>query len=184
MRTDDVHRRLHKQPRSFPGDVSLKEWRVELTTFATNHDCLSLLDYGCGKGKGWRKSGSVYRLIFGFSRVSLFDPYYEPLSARPETRSDIVVCSHVIEHVPGDDLQDVLRDIDSLAGKCMFFVVALDRHEHHRTVESPSWWTKRLDDVLTKPFEVYYWDRGARFDRYGKPYVPRWRELRDGAVRR
>lgn len=73
-----------------------------------------ILDYGCGK------CTLANALPF---RIQNYDPFIPEHSARPNP-ADLVVCTDVMEHVEPFYLDEVLKDIHSLAKKAAFFQIA------------------------------------------------------------
>jgi len=113
----------------------------------------TVLDYGCGKGKSIakiaRKCGNV--------EVTNYDPYFHPYSEHPKgLLFDGVICVDVMEHIPEDDVDDVLKDVYSLARKFVFFSIStreakkkLPNGENtHCTVKSREWWNDKIVNAV------------------------------------
>ncbi len=85
---------------------------------------------------------------------ALYDPAVARYAAMPPGSYDGVICSDVLEHVPRDELDDVLADCFGAARKFVFFSICC-RAAHkslpngmncHVTIEKPAWWTRRLQE--------------------------------------
>jgi hypothetical protein len=117
----------------------------------------TLLDYGSGKAKQYDQSpvsvageGEWPSLIdyWELDEVTFYDPAYPPYSTRPQGRFDGVISTDVLEHCPEEDMEWIIGDLFSLAGKFVFATVAchparkrLPNGENaHCTIREPQWW--------------------------------------------
>ena len=82
---------------------------------------LTLLDYGCGKGHmPWVPYKQYPHGLWGFlpneiQSIYLYDPCY-PVFATPPPQGwtfDLIGCADVMEHVPEEDVDTVLKNIAS-----------------------------------------------------------------------
>jgi hypothetical protein len=137
-------RRLHAMANGYGGNG--RKWASTVLRVATEYDCWSVLDYGCGQG-------SLARALQQDGRLSVreYDPAIDGKDARPSF-ADLVCCTDVLEHIEHDKLPAVLAHIRSLARKVVFFVVALDSsgktlsdgRNAHLIQEAPLWWADRV----------------------------------------
>lgn len=106
------------------------------------HDCKTLLDYGCGKQTLTKSLTAV--------QCYLYDPAIEGLEF-PRV-ADIVTCTDVMEHVEPELVDDVLEHLFSFCKKVAYFVICgekctrkmADGTNAHRTIESKEWWADKL----------------------------------------
>ena len=111
----------------------------------------SVLDYGCGKGSQYLKHKE--HESWGVSVPTLYDPCYKPYSSRPSGKFDAVICTDVLEHIPKDDLVEILNDIYGYASKFVFFGVGTSKakkilpngNNAHATIEPLRWWKILLE---------------------------------------
>ncbi len=120
------------------------------------HDATTVLDYGCGKGGQYHsvqlrdqngKTGTVQQ-FWGVSEIRLYDPGVPSFSSLPETASDGVVCTDVLEHIPEADLPWVIDELFSLSRKFVYAAIACyparailpNGDNAHETVRQPDWW--------------------------------------------
>ncbi len=89
----------------------------------------TLLDYGSGKGKFYdpypgEPAESRYKSMkaWGDTRVTCYDPGYEPFSGPIEPAYDGVICTDVLEHITEEDIPWVL---DKLFRHAKHFVYAV-----------------------------------------------------------
>jgi 2-polyprenyl-3-methyl-5-hydroxy-6-metoxy-1,4-benzoquinol methylase len=101
-----------------------------------------VLDYGCGK------STLAQNLPFS---IKQYDPAIPKYSMAPD-RSDIVVCTDVLEHIEPHLIDDVLTDICRLTKLICFLVVARgpakkfleDGRNAHLIQEDEKWWLGKI----------------------------------------
>jgi hypothetical protein len=148
---EQLHREGH-----FPGDSLLP--RVHhLLRLVDEFGATSLLDYGCGKGSPWERDGHLVELRARLE-VRLYDPAWQPHSKplKPGRVWDVVVCTDVLEHVPEDELDELLADLFGRAKLALLVHVStrgsakrLPRHpgqDAHCTVRPREWWTDQLGE--------------------------------------
>lgn len=133
------YRRLHAA-KKFSGGC-LGKYIPEIKELIQQHDCRSVLDYGCGKASAHHKNKLT-------DNVTLFDPYYEPYSKEPEGFFDIVICTDVMEHIPEDEVGKLLAKLINMTNKVLFFAICTkpakkkfsDGSNVHLTIRSEEWW--------------------------------------------
>ena len=125
----------------------------------TFYQCKSLLDYGCGKAKLYNEAfktnkGSYTNLKDYWNLdINLYDPCYEKYNTLPKSKVDVSICIDVLEHIPEEDVDWVLRELMSLTKKITFINVACypalahlpDGRNAHITLQEPSWWQEKLN---------------------------------------
>jgi hypothetical protein len=134
----------------------------------------SILDYGSGKGAVYAArdltlpNGDVATTIreyWAVDRIECYDPGVPAFASRPSGTFDGVVCTDVLEHVPEEDLDWLLRDLFGFADRFVYANIAAYPAEKilpngwnaHVTVEGPSWWRRRIRSAAEG------W-RGGRFE--------------------
>jgi hypothetical protein len=121
----------------------------------------SLLDYGAGQAN----TAKLLATALGFDskdQYYAYDPNVQRRNSRPDRTFDLVVCTDVMEHVPEDEVDNVLVDIWGYVDKEAFFVIALqlageilpNGENAHCTVQPKEWWEKKLRDVWVNVEEV------------------------------
>lgn len=118
----------------------------EITRDYVSNQCISLLDYGCGKATlafAMRDTVGVY---------TPYDPGIPEYAARPKMRHDMTVCTDVMEHIEEQFVDDVLDDIFRLTVKCVYMAIACyparailpDGRNAHVTIQTPDWWEHKI----------------------------------------
>lgn len=139
----------------FPG-ISIKLYLEQIAELVRETGAETLLDYGCGKGhqytlKRWHEAWGIM--------PALYDPAVPELSVLPPGPFDGVICTDVLEHVPGDELEQVIGDLVRLSQLWCFVSVCCrpakkkrklpDGRGVHVTLESEAWW----EEVLGRAFD-------------------------------
>ena len=156
MSTDwiEQHRLLHQDsPRNFAGK-SLRKWIDTINSFAEHHHCETILDYGCGKAQFWPPEWQ--------GRVSGYDPAVDQFSAEP-LPADLVICVDVMEHIPLNQVTEVIDRVNSLARRAVFWVVDvkpakkrfLNGANCHLTQQPPEWWRDRVAQTRV-PYQINF----------------------------
>ena len=152
------YKRLHKETNPdrnepwFPGK-SIRPHVNKIAGLVRETDSKTLLDFGCGQGRQYSemKVHNEWGIL-----PELYDPAVDGISELPDKVFDGVICTDVLEHIPEDNVDQVLSDIFSRADKFVFLSIALfltgdllpDGRDLHCTVESPEWWKERI-----RPFQ-------------------------------
>lgn len=106
------------------------------------------LDYGCGRA-------TLSAVLSPILNVTNYDPGIAQHATKPEGRFDLVVCTHVLEHVEPQQLQATLEEIDNYMIRYGFFEVPhvkanqllADGRNAHLTIEDRMWWLGTLQLV-------------------------------------
>lgn len=158
------YRIMHRNPKRFRGKLtggSVDRIRglIEKTESST------LLDYGSGKGLQYTERKQHER--WGGIVPVCYDPGYLPLSVKPTTKFDGVICTDVAEHIPKSDIGEFLIDVIGFAKKFVFFVIATTPSRHkrlpdgrnvHLTVEPPEWWRSEIHKIKTDVIVEAFFD--------------------------
>lgn len=147
------YRALHRSE-SFRG-YSILQWVPQIADLVAEHKSVRLLDYGCGLG--WQYIRERVHLAMGVEVPHLYDPAVDALSTKPEGTFDGVICTDVMEHVPEEEVDAVVREIAAYAEDWAFVSVCCRPSKHirfpdgtnvHVTVKPFQWWTRKLQPVF------------------------------------
>jgi len=160
---------------------------------------ITLLDYGCGKAihvylplKEHGKKTLLGRFDGMIQCYYCYDPAVEKYKVKPPQGMvfDLVCCADVMEHIPEENVPDVLKEIYSHTkhdGAAVFTISGnparkqfIDGENLHITVKSVEWWIDIFKQTFTdKSFCILYNDESKqdepiRVRYYNAPQFPVW----------
>lgn len=146
------YRRLHAANKF--GGGCLKKYLPEIRDLIKQHDCKTILDYGCGKAAHHGRKG--------LGEVTLYDPYYEPYSKKPTGVFDVVICTDVMEHIPVDQVPQTIINLINYTEKVLFLAICTkpaiktfgNGENVHLTVQPPEWWNNIIDSANHKGIKI------------------------------
>lgn len=133
----------------FPG-MSMRRYVIRITELVMESGAKTLLDYGCGAGKQYTEE--CYHVFWNIM-PTLYDPAVPKFSNRPRGQFDGVICTDVLEHVPIDELGEVIADLVGYARLWSFIAVCCrpsdskrlpDGRDVHVTIRPQEWWCTTL----------------------------------------
>ena len=107
---------------------------------------LSVLDYGCGKSK-------LLDLIKKNKKIKIYryDPAIKKYSKLTKNKTDLVICTDVLQHVPLYDLDRVLKEIKSKGIYILFYIKCTNHKTKlpnktyaNCTVYDKKWWLEKI----------------------------------------
>ncbi len=145
----EKHRNLYKRHYEIRACIARPtSWHKLVSDLALIENATSVLDYGCGPGRGLSK----------FLDVSVvdYDPGVPGIDTPPETKFDIVVANHVLENVEQVYIDDVLEHLYKLTRKVLFFSVSCnpskkkfaDGEDVPRFARDAGWWRAQLLELF------------------------------------
>lgn len=136
---------LHSSDTSY-GSTSIK-FIKEVCMMIDQLQPVSILDYGCGKGVLIDAPQEKYPNINCYK----YDPSIPEYNTLPVDKVDMVLNTDVLEHIPENDLDDVLADIARITDQVYFnlhhekAVTILPSGENaHCTIKTPRWYRKTI----------------------------------------
>ena len=182
--TEDFYKAYKKMHwdriQSFSGFGVLGE-ADELKDIVEQYNAKTVLDYGAGKGWQYKSQGFRKDLIkdpearvnprilehthvnrmFGIDddNIDWYDPglkFWDPHSRLKNKKYDGVICIDVMEHIPLQEIDNVLFNMLTRSNKFVFLAIACmpakkrfpDGTNVHVTVKNPHWWRKRITDMI------------------------------------
>ena len=167
----EAYKHLHEDETKFTG-ISIIPFVIDLYNIIQYNKCKSLLDYGCGKAVGYTKKfkdidpkkkipnfNVPLHTYWGVEDLSLYDPGTLEYPTLPSKKSDLVLCTDVLEHIPEDDLDWIIREIFSLANTTVFLNVSCQLAKKtftsgkykgenvHVSVFDHSWWLNKIKTI-------------------------------------
>ena len=132
----EAYKDLHKEEDKFRG-ISLVPFAYDIYNILLHNNCKSILDYGCGKAIPYKENhrdvdpkkkipnfDKPLHKWWGIDELFLYDPAYPEHDKLPTKKYDMVICTDVLEHIPEEDLDWIIREICSLSNKTVFINVS------------------------------------------------------------
>lgn len=153
----------HKRHKTFSGNGCLKH-SDDIIALAGEVDAWSALDYGCGKANQYEKKithngrETTLEEALGFP-VDKYDPAVKQFAKTDLTEArDLVWCTDVMEHIPEEDIPNVIDELFRLAGKALFVTVAtypakkeLPNGENaHVCLKDEAWWRGQFSAAMER----------------------------------
>lgn len=145
---------LYKIKKNY-GKTSIKLYDM-LKKIINDLNISSVLDYGCGKSK-------LLDLIKKNSKIKIFkyDPAIKKYSTLTKNKTDLVICSDVLQHVPLYDLDRVLKEIKSKGIYILFYIKCTNHKTKlpngtyaNCTVYDKKWWLEKLSTYFYNIKEI------------------------------
>jgi len=140
---------LHKQ-KLFKG-MSILNHVPDIAELVSQHGGHHILDYWCGLG--WQYTHERVHRVWDREIPTLYDPAVRDYSIKPIGQFDGVICTDVLEHVPENELDAMLREIAGFAKTWVFlsvccrpsrFIKFSDGTNVHVTIHPFEWWQAYL----------------------------------------
>lgn len=145
---------LYKIKKNY-GKTSIKIYDM-LKKIINDLNISSVLDYGCGKSK-------LLDLIKKNSKIKIFkyDPAIKKYSTLTKNKTDLVICTDVLQHVPLYDLDRVLKEIKSKGIYILFYIKCTNHKTKlpngtyaNCTVYDKKWWLEKLSTYFYNIKEI------------------------------
>lgn len=145
---------LYKIKKNY-GKTSIKLYDM-LKKIINDLNISSILDYGCGKSK-------LLDLIKKNSKIKIFkyDPAIKKYSTLTKNKTDLVICTDVLQHVPLYDLDRVLKEIKSKGIYILFYIKCTNHKTKlpngtyaNCTVYDKKWWLEKLSTYFYNIKEI------------------------------
>lgn len=139
---------LYKIKKNY-GKTSIKLYDM-LKKIINDLNILSVLDYGCGKSK-------LLDLIKKDKKIKIYryDPAIKKYSKLTKNKTDLVICTDVLQHVPLYDLDRVLKEIKSKGIYILFYIKCTNHKTKlpngtyaNCTVCDKKWWLEKLSNYF------------------------------------
>ena len=145
---------LYKIKKNY-GKTSIKLYDM-LEKIINDLNISSVLDYGCGKSK-------LLDLIKKNKKIKIYryDPAIKKYSKLTKNKTDLVICTDVLQHVPLYDLDRVLKEIKSKGIYILFYIKCTNHKTKlpngtyaNCTVYDKKWWLEKLSNYYDDIKEI------------------------------
>jgi cyclopropane fatty-acyl-phospholipid synthase-like methyltransferase len=151
-----LYKEMHQEEERYPGE-SLEQHAPAIKALINKFDAKTLLDYGCGKGFQYTKK-HIHKKFFNNILPSLYDPAVPTHDIIPEGTFDGVISTDVMEHIPEDRLDEILKEIYNKSDKFVYLgictipaIAILPNGENaHCTVKPINWWVEKITPHANK----------------------------------
>ena len=160
----EEQRRLHAEDQEYACNSG--KWAYLVTGIALIERCVTVFDYGCGKGELAKEIKRI-RPPLPFT-VLEYDPAVEGKDRLTNT-ADLVTCLDVMEHIEPECLHEVMLDLVVATKKLLFVVISCkftkrrwlsDGRNSHLIVNPGEWWHQ---EFAKYGFEVKRtWNTGVK----------------------
>lgn len=123
----------------------------------------SILDYGCGQGN----LADIFKEKME-CKIYKYDPAIQEYSNLIEHKVDLVTNSDVLEHIPEDEISDILNNISKLTDNAFFAIHLKEASEilengenAHCTIKEPEWWKSKIKEHFKNAYIVSSLDKNA-----------------------
>ena len=130
--------KLYRQDDKIWQGTSLIKYIPAINQIIKDKGIESILDYGCGKARHHPKEWNATK----------YDPAIPAYQNKPTDKFDLVIATDVLEHIPIENLKDVIDEIFTYSKKWVFISVCCRKanailpngYNAHATIESAKWW--------------------------------------------
>ena len=159
MKNVELYKEHHKKVEVYGGGGALKFHLQLVVDVILDTKSKTLLDYGCGKATVY--TDTKIHEKWGGILPSLYDPAIAAYEKLPDGPFHGVFSVDVMEHIPYEELDEVLKHIFDRAERFVFLAIStepakaiLSNGENaHCTVENTDWWEQKIIKANTQ--EVY-----------------------------
>ena len=123
----------------------------------------SVLDYGCGQSRLYERLK-----VDNSITVHRYDPSIPEINTLTTSHVDLVINTDVLEHIPEDDIDDVLKHIHELGTNCFFNIhtglakeILPSGENAHCTIHPPEWWKQRIQKFFPQAYVTHIYNEGC-----------------------
>lgn len=115
-----LYRDMAKDTANFRG-LSIVQHRDSIKKLIKRSGAKTVLDFGCGRGDAYRSPITIHNSWqIPRKHVTLYDPAFRSSSELPRGLFDVVLCSDVLEHVPGEEVDEFVKRLFGYAKKAVW----------------------------------------------------------------
>jgi hypothetical protein len=151
----EEYKKFHKEKNDYGNGGALKFHKLHIDDLITDTKSETLLDFGCGKG-------NVYDVNdWSWPIPTLYDPAIPEYNKLPDGTFHGVFSSDVMEHIPEEQIPEVIYQIFSRAERFVYLGIAnneakailSDGSNAHVTRRPVEWWKNQVE--IHAPKKVY-----------------------------
>jgi len=133
---------LHLNDKKWTG-TTVRQYIPTINKLRKDYNLQTMLDYGCGKAQH-------HDLTW---KATKYDPAIPEFNVKPIGTFDLVISTDVLEHIPEENIDNIIADIFSYQGKWVFVSVCCREAREilpngmnaHATVKPEDWWKDKFN---------------------------------------
>jgi len=133
---------LHLNDKKWTG-TTVRQYIPTINKLRKDYNLQTMLDYGCGKAQH-------HDLTW---KATKYDPAIPEFNVKPIGTFDLVISTDVLEHIPEENIDNIIADIFSYQGKWVFVSVCCRKAREilpngmnaHATVKPEDWWKDKFN---------------------------------------
>ena len=151
----EEYKKYHREQNDYGNGGALKFHKRHIDDLIQDTKAETLLDFGCGKG-------DVYKVNdWDWPMPTLYDPAIPEYEELPDGPFDGVLSTDVMEHIPENQIPEIIDQIFSRAERFVYLGIANNEAHDvlsngtnaHVTRQSVEWWANQVE--LHAPKKVY-----------------------------
>ncbi len=110
----------------------------------------TILDFGCGRSRLVDWLAKIHD-----AKAYRYDPAIPEFAQMPVDKADLVLCTDVMEHIPQENVEEVIAAIRAISPHAYFNISCRPADEilpngenAHCTVRPPRWWARTLRETF------------------------------------
>jgi hypothetical protein len=151
-RYKDGYNKLHFSGK-FPGNSLQDKLISNIKDAVKRTHSHTLLDFGCGKATRYKTEKINRKFLIRDENMYLYDPYNPEFENFPVEKVHGVISTDVLEHIPEEEIPDVLTKIFTTAERFVYLVIDCglakttfeDGTNVHVTIKRPAWWREQIE---------------------------------------
>ena len=138
----DQAKKVHENENKWRG-TTVRQYIPEINKLRREYGLVTMLDYGCGKAQFHDPNWNAVK----------YDPAIEIFNTKPVGKFDLVISTDVLEHVPEQNIDEVIADIFNYSDRWVFVSVCCREAREvlpngmnaHATVKPEEWWKEKFN---------------------------------------
>lgn len=151
----EEYKKFHRDINDYGNGGAMKFHHLHIDDLIKDTETETLLDFGCGKAEVYTKND------WGWPKPTLYDPAIPEYSELPSGTFHGVISTDVMEHIPEEQLPEVVEQIFSRAERFVYLGIAnnessavlSDGSNAHVTRKPVDWWAEKVDQYA--PEKIY-----------------------------
>ena len=138
----DQAKKVHENENKWRG-TTVRQYIPEINKLRREYGLVTMLDYGCGKAQFHDPIWNAVK----------YDPAIEIFNTKPVGKFDLVISTDVLEHVPEENIDEVIADIFNYSDRWVFVSVCCREAREilpngmnaHATIKPEEWWKEKFN---------------------------------------